>query len=297
MPVRSSAVGTTITSEVVDVTTRRLLAYAAGLRDTNPRYMDDAAVGGIVAHPAFCTALEWPVALRMRQQDLGLYDEERLRGVHAGQDSTFHRLLKVGDEVCTTGTLIQVKTIKPGAFLVTKFVTKEANTGEVLATSYSSSIFRGVTVQGEDRILEEIPPLPAVETPAGALTQDVIPIAPEAPHVYTECAQIWNPIHTERQVALAAGLPDIILHGTATWALAARSVIQGCAAGEPTRLHRLAGRFAAMVLPGTSITVQYTARQTAAVPYTVCNAQGMPAITQGMACFTSQGKEKSNREV
>ena len=27
--------------------------------------------------------------------------------------------------------------------------------------------------------------------------------------MYTECARIWNPIHTDRAVALAAGLPDI----------------------------------------------------------------------------------------
>ena len=40
-----------------------------------------------------------------------------------------------------------------------------------------------------------------------------------AAHVYTECARIWNPIHTDVAYARAAGLPDIILHGTATLAL------------------------------------------------------------------------------
>ena len=34
-------------------------------------------------------------------------------------------------------------------------------------------------------------------------------------HVYTECARIWNPIHTDLAVARAAGLPGPILHGTA----------------------------------------------------------------------------------
>ncbi len=293
MPVVSSAVGATTTMPVIAITARRLLAYAAGLGDPNPHYMDDAAPDGIVAHPAFCTALEWPVALHMRQHDLGLQEEERLRGVHAAQDSTFHRLLRVGDLVQTTGTLIQVKAIKPGAFLMTKFVTTAASTGEVLATSYSSSIYRGVPVQGGDRVLEEVPPVPSVDTAPGAFTQEAIRIAPEAPHVYTECAQIWNPIHTERQVALAAGLPDIILHGTATWALAARSLINACAAGDPTRLQRLAGRFAAMVLPGTMISVQY-APQSTTVPYTVRNAAGAPAIAEGMALVSGNG-QKSGR--
>src|SRR4029077_6419959 len=47
-----------------------------------------------------------------------------------------------------------------------------------------------------------------------------VAISPTLAHVYTECARIWNPIHTDRAVARAAGLPDIILHGTATLALA-----------------------------------------------------------------------------
>ena len=47
-----------------------------------------------------------------------------------------------------------------------------------------------------------------------------VPISSTLAHVYTECARIWNPIHTDRAVARAAGLPDIILHGTATLALA-----------------------------------------------------------------------------
>ena len=72
-----------------------------------------------------------------------------------------------------------------------------------------------------------------------------------AAHVYTECARIFNPIHTDRAVALAAGLPDIILHGTATLALAVSELIKGFADGNPARVKRLGGRFSAMVLmPG-----------------------------------------------
>ncbi|MCL4747453.1 MAG: hypothetical protein KJZ83_18860, partial [Burkholderiaceae bacterium] len=80
-------------------------------------------------------------------------------------------------------------------------------------------------------------------------------IARELPHVYTECASIWNPIHTERAVALSKGLPDIILHGTATWALAGLTVVRRLAAGDPTRLRRMCGHFKGRVIPGTTITV------------------------------------------
>ena len=115
---------------------------------------------------------------------------------------------------------------------------------------------------------------------AGAVT---IPIAREMPHVYTECASIWNPIHTERAVALAAGLPDIILHGTATWALAGREVLRVYGGGDPRRLRRLHGRFRAMVLPGTEISVEHARAGDRAVRFVVRNHRDEPAIDQGYA--------------
>ena len=105
----------------------------------------------------------------------------------------------------------------------------------------------------------------------------------EMPHVYTECASIWNPIHTERAVALAAGLPDIILHGTATWALAGREVLRLYADGDPRRLRRLHGRFRAMVLPGTEIKIEQRRGRDGAVHFVVRNHRGEPAIDQGFA--------------
>ena len=42
-----------------------------------------------------------------------------------------------------------------------------------------------------------------------------VPISALAAHVYTECARIWNPVHTDTAVADRAGLPGLILHGTA----------------------------------------------------------------------------------
>jgi acyl dehydratase len=187
--------------------------------------------------------------------------------------------------LCTTATVVQIRRIQPGALVVTRCDTVNAVTAAPVVTSYMSTIYRGVPVEGPDTQSEDWPALllPQGQTP---LPQQVaIPISPAAPHVYTECAQIWNPIHTERRVALEAGLPDIILHGTATWAMAASQLIRHCAEGEPTRLRRFAGRFAAMVLPGTTLTLRYGAVPGAActVAYTVYNAAGAAAITRGVA--------------
>jgi hypothetical protein len=66
-------------------------------------------------------------------------------------------------------------------------------------------------------------------------------------------------------------------------------LIQRCAGGEPTRLQRLAGRFTAMVIPGSTVTLQYGVGPGAelAVPYTVYNAAGAAAITRGLALIAN----------
>jgi hypothetical protein len=64
------------------------------LGERAPCDLDDTAVNGIVGHPAFCVTLEWPVTLMLREETiLGISRQEMLRGVHAAQDSTFHRLV------------------------------------------------------------------------------------------------------------------------------------------------------------------------------------------------------------
>ncbi len=284
MPIHSAAIGSRTAPQVVDITTRRLLSYAAGLGESNPRYLDDASDAGIVGHPAFCVVLEWPATQALRDEAiLGMSWEEKIRGVHAAQDSIFHRPIYPGDRLRTVASLVQIRRIGPGAFILTKFETLDDRTDEPVVTSYASSIYRDVEIEGDDASIEAAPSVPQMAQSTSALTRIPIPIAREAPHIYTECAQIWNPIHTERQVALRAGLPDIILHGTATWALAAGHLIQRCAQAEPTRLQRFIGRFSAMVIPGSTVTLEYGEVAAQTVFYSVCNAEGAPAISQGIA--------------
>src|SRR4030095_16423643 len=75
-------------------------------------------------------------------------------------------------------------------------------------------------------------------------------------HTYTECARIWNPIHTDRAVARSAGLPDIILHGTATLALAVSAVLERAGAGPAVDIARTPCRFTVMVPLPSVITVE-----------------------------------------
>jgi acyl dehydratase len=115
-----------------------------------------------------------------------------------------------------------------------------------------------VAVVGGDHAVAAPPASPgdSAKERDGQAEEFAFPVRRGFAHVYSECAAIWNPIHTERVVALRAGLPDIILHGTATWALAGLAVALRRAGGDPLRLRRLTGRFAAPVLPDSTLRVR-----------------------------------------
>lgn len=287
MPLSSAVVGAVVGPRLFDLAARHCMAYAAGLGDRNPAYFDDTRPEGVVAPPMLGVRLDWPLRPLPGAAAPGMTREEARQGVHATQDMIFHRLARAGDRLSTSGIVVTVEQRRPGAYVVTRYDTVDAGGAPVL-TVYYGSLFRGLVREGDDRGIDTPAPLPAHPHGAGAprWTADVY-VARGLPHIYTECADIWNPIHTERSVALAAGLPDIILHGTATLALAARELLNREAGSDPARLARVTCRFGAMVIPGGSIRISATAQTPVdggrAVFFDVTNAEGGPAIRDGVA--------------
>ena len=283
MPINAGAVGNLIETYNVDVDVRKCLAYAAGMGETADIYFDDARTGGIVAPPAYVTSLEWPASRDIRTTTaFGASPEEMRCGVHAAQDTQFHRLIRPGERICVSGELVAIRRVTPGALTVIR-IDLTTVAGEKVATTYTTGISRGVDVNGDDQVIEAVPDWPD-DALSGGWNEMVIPIGREMPHVYTECADIWNPIHTERKVALAAGLPDIILHGTTTWALAVREIVSKRLGSDPARLARFSGRFTGMVIPGNDIIVRHAATMNGAA-YEVIAADGSKALSAGRALF------------
>lgn len=284
MPLSADIVGRALPERVVRVTTRMALAYAAGIGDDNAVCYDDTSPD-FIAHPAYCVAPEWQVVIANRTNGMGLLPEEAVRGVHAGQNTVFRKPIRPGMAVRVGGEVAEVRATGAGALARSRLVTTSAETGELLAETLTSSMYRGVAVTGENRRLGAITDITETWAEPAQSDDTVIPLDRWFAHRYTECADIWNPIHSERRVALAAGLPDIIVHGTALWALAGRAVISAYAPGEPQRLASLAGRFSAMVLPGTAITVRHGRINEATIAFTVLNEAGQVAISRGVATF------------
>ncbi len=288
MPVRSQAVGSSTEEFLLEVTPRLTMAYASGIGDPNPYYMDDASSEPVLAPPAFCVSPEWPPVVSLpRAVDLGTSAEEAVRGVHALQDSVFHRPIRAGDRIRTRGVLVAVRATRAGAYTLTRVDSVLDPDEEPVVTSFYGSMFRGVEVLGPDREIDAPPDFPKPDAGAALDASLRIATGPQIAHIYTECARIWNPIHTERRVAKGAGLPDIIVHGTALWALASRELVNRCAQGEPWRLRRLSGRFTGMVIPGETLELSYTSSPApdGSVRYLLENESGAAAISDGLASF------------
>lgn len=281
MPVQTSALGVDLEAHTVDITTRMTLAFAAGVGDVGPRTFDDAASAGLMAPPAFCARLEWGVLLAGRIGVLGVDEAERARGVHVEQDSTFHRPVRPGDRLTTQETVVGIRATSAGALVRTRFRTTETATGAPVVTSWHSSIFRGVTVEGAGGSVAEAPSCPRALESLGET--GTISIDRAAAHIYTECASIWNPIHSERRVALAQGLPDVILHGTATWAMVGREIVSRYGSADPGRLRRLRAKFKAPVIPGHDVTLLHGRDENDVVHFRVINHLGETALADGLA--------------
>jgi acyl dehydratase len=288
MPLSSATVGTAGEPIAHEIDARWMMAYAAGLGDTLPCYLDTRRPEGIIAHPLFPVCFEWPAILAMRGHsgNKSLTADEHLRGVHATHDLVIHRTVRPGDRLTTRAKIVGVERRKPGAYQVTRLDTTDES-GALVCTTWQGGLYRGVEVDGPDRPVTDAPTLPGPlygGTPARA--EVTVPISALAAHVYTECAHIWNPIHTDTAVAARAGLPGLILHGTATLALAVSRVLEVEADNDPERVRRVAGRFGAMVRMPSEILVRVLSRtatpEGGVVRFEARNAEGEPAVRDGL---------------
>jgi len=285
MPLNTATVGESTETFTHAVDARWLMAYAAGIGDFNPRYLDTMA-NVVIGHPVFPVCLEWPVILATRHlPGCGTVTaEEGARGVHAAHDLQIARPIRTGERLHTRATVIALERIRPGAAQTTRLDTFD-DSGELVCRTYQLGISRGVDVLGEPRQVERPPDVPLAETPIDTGETHEIAVPEGMAHVYTECARIFNPIHTDRAVAVSAGLPDIILHGTATLALAVSRLVNVCLDGDATRVTRLGGRFTAMVLMPCTLRLEVRDRRDGTLFYEVIGADGAAAISRGYVCY------------
>ena len=278
-------VGVLSVAQTTVLSTRYTMAYAAGINESTPGYYDDLREGGALIHPGIVFSLQW--ASRARP-DQPVNWRAAPYGVHASTDLRIHRPFRPGEAITTQGRVVAKKQLKPGVFVLDRY-RMTSSSGELVAELDYNGITRGATLSGAAVSIEsehESPTFGAVaESP---IWREEILVPPQAAQQYTECAQIYNPIHTEPSVAKAAGLPDIILHGSATKAMALSAVIARAFDGDPARITRLVGQLRAMVLLNTVMTVEALAEEVVGdekrVLFRALTETGDTAIANGIVC-------------
>jgi acyl dehydratase len=291
MPCDSSLVGITLGPFEYEIDQFWTMAYAAGLGDSNPRHVDSLKSGHLIAHPVFpvCLALRAMGPMDQLMFDAGLAHEESIRRVHATQDMILHRPIRPPEKIFVTTTLALMERRKPGTYLVTRYDLKDS-AGAPIATLNWGRIFRNVEMNGSDRVAEiaSTPKVQAHATESVARGSFPIRIADTAAIIYTACARPGNPVnfHTDTVEAQRSGLPAPILMGVATLGMSVSKIVESEADGNPARVSRVYGRFSAMVLMPSEVTVRVLTRETSsngdAISFETTTEDGGRAIRDGV---------------
>ncbi|MFQ5898644.1 MAG: MaoC/PaaZ C-terminal domain-containing protein [Candidatus Methylomirabilia bacterium] len=282
MRLSSDLLGVTVGPIQHDVDIDWITAFASGIGESE-------TIPDVVAHPLFPVCYEWPALVAVGDQTVS--EAIRPRGVHATHDMTIHRLPRPGDRLSTTATTIGVEPRKPGTYVLTRLRTVDQAGAPVTTTDhgtlylgveFDSDLARGSGSGGSGRSGAR-----RVEAEPGTVWWQIqVEVASDLARIYSECSRIWNPIHTDRAAAVQAGLPDVILHGTATLALAVSRILTH--EGEsPERVRRIACRFGAMVFMPSTLIVR-GARSGTHCYFHALTEESRPAVNQGLLAVVSE---------
>jgi len=219
-------------------------------------FVYEGAPGGLRALPSQAVVLGYP-GFWAREPDTGI---DWVRLLHGEQRVRWHRPLPPECAVVGHNRITHLidKGEGKGAILVTE---RRLQTGDgaLLATLQQVTFLRGdggYSARGggqpSDAPLPALAPTPEDRAPDLVDTQA---IRPEAALLYRLLGDT-NPLHADPAVAARAGFARPILHGLASYGLAARAVLRQCAGGDPARLQALDLRFAAPVYPGETLVTE-----------------------------------------
>jgi len=271
---------------------RWTMAYAAGVPDDRPELYatdDTRRPGGVVVHPLLPVAAEWQLITSMRATGTGLDPSETRRGIHVGHDLVLAAPIVAGTEVHLSARTVAVGRRRAGATQTVEFTA--TSEGSVLWRTRMTSLYLGVELAG-DPVADDTPwPDAPAAAPAGAadvaaVSSETSPVRTVDAHVYSECARIWNPIHTDVVAAHLAGLRSPILHGTATLA---RSVsIASRLTGVPLdAIGRVTASFSGQVELGSSFDVRVLGVDRSTVWFDAVLPDGATALRDASFTFAT----------
>ena len=257
-----------------EVTRERVQAYAAA---TNDKIAPHAA--GDIAPPVFAVV---PAFQANGMAALSVIPAELLGAIlHGEQDLHFHRPIEPGMTLSTVATPIGMRQRSSGVTVVTK--TETTADGEPVVDQYWTTFVRGA--QGAEDVGEDAPGHGFDEALRERDADAEVSQTFDADQTYRYAEASGDPmqIHLDDEFAKAVGLPGIIIHGLCTMAFTSVAAIESFCPDDPTRLRRLAVRFAKMTFPEQTITTRLWNTGEGTYAYETTADSGDLVIKDGLA--------------
>lgn len=253
MAMNRELIGRSYAASTYEVREEAMIRYALATNETNPRLIDPAIDGGLIAPPVF------PVVYHGKVLGKPIGDPELnidfRRALHGEQDMMFHRPIRAGDILSTTASIEDIRDKGTGETISIRLRT-ENHLGKLVEETLFMLFVRGDPKKSASQKLSA----KKAPTARGSVDEPVVVIDQELDtdqtFRYSDASGDMVKIHLDPEVARKAGFAGIIGHGLCTMAFTSRAVVEGVAGGRPERLKRLAVRFALPVIPGEILTTQ-----------------------------------------
>lgn len=225
-----------------------LRRYASATKDPSPR-----ARGAVAVPPVAIVTQIWDAQNEGRDAAVPAELQNAAEGgVHGEHDVVLHRPLLPGEPL---RIWVEAHGSRPAGrnSLVTLRYTAFDSTGELVAEQWWTTVYLGVscTATGE--------PPPDHAFPADARRRPVGTCSVEVDHDmarrYAEVSGDWSDHHFSVEGARRSGFERPFVHGLCTMALCAQGVVGMVADGDPSRVSRVAVRFASPTFLGEELAV------------------------------------------
>jgi acyl dehydratase len=274
------ALGRWTPGRAMSVSKDTLSAYARATEETSA-----IALEGRIATPVFAIVPVWD-ALQEAARSVAP-EEARPRVVHGDQDIQISTPIQSGMTVRSRAAAVGVHVKESGTTVVLKTETRDSD-DRLLNEQYVTEFYRGIS--GGEGAGEVAPDhrMPSDAGDAEPASEHTYLLAEDITQRYAEASGDHNAFHLDEEVARAAGLPGIIVHGLCLMAFAGRAVLASREIDDPAAIRRLAVRFSRPMTPGEALTTRVLEPGNGAVRFDATNGADEVVLKDGLAEISEQ---------
>ncbi|MFW9905495.1 MAG: MaoC/PaaZ C-terminal domain-containing protein [Candidatus Thorarchaeota archaeon] len=236
--------GRTYEGPIETVDPEKTMAYAKATNESNSKYYE-ADENKLAIPPLFPVTMLIDPMKQMVMDDT--FNLDIFRMVHGEQEILYHRPLRPWDKIKTKVELDSIDVKEAGDILWAKIrgYSQEELVFEMRAGMFFRKPKKRVRSKKKEEIIEE-----------EILISKKMKVTSDQSVRYAAASGDTNPIHIDRDIAIAVGLPDIILHGICTLAFATQAIVDEMADGDPTKVKSIKTRFSKPVFMNDTLTTE-----------------------------------------